>query len=581
MGLTTHPTGLSEPGINRWRPFIIVALAAILRLPGLDRVPPLLNQDEASRGYDAWCLLETGADRHGERLPFFLESFGPGDNTAALSTYLTLPFVACLGPTPTALRLPAALLAVATVLLLYLWFRRWIGEPSALIAAAALAIDPWHIALTRTAHESGFTPFFLVFAMLAMHRADLLPGGSIHPRSFPRAWAFAAGLLFALHAWAYPATRLFTPLFCLAIGIISLSVYIKKTRSRPGSGTILAIVAGLIIGAAPLWLTALHHPGRLASRARATLLIQPDRHVPDMLREFATHYAANLDPRYAFLQADEMSGASIPHVGLHLILLAPLWLIGLMRILTTLRRDPVSRLLFAWLLLYPIPAAICSDWNPHPLRSVAGILLFPIITAIGGQWLIDRFARRSQKTRRSLAVASGLALMLNLAHFADAYYLRFPPFAEDAYQTNLIRAIEFAAACKEGVDFILVTNEANQPYIYALLAEPITPGALALSRPLVTDGPRGFHQVLRAGRFLFVPIDPVGHPDARLLFQTLIDGLPPSGNGLVIERDRPDVTEPESPGVLYRTSAGTSTGNQPPFRHYRVRLWNPVSGAPG
>ncbi len=578
MGLMTHPTGL---GINRWLPFIIVALAAILRLPGLDRVPPLLNQDEASRGYDAWCLLETGADRHGEHLPFFLESFGPGDNTAALSTYLTLPFIACLGPTPTALRLPDALLAVATVVLLYLWLRRWIGETPALIAAAVLAIDPWHIALTRTAHESGFTPFFLVYAMLATHRAGLLPDKSPHRRSFPRTWAFAAGFLFALHAWAYPATRVFTPLFGLAIAIIYSRVYFGAPRPHPGSGTILAAVAGLIIGAIPLWQTALHHPERLASRARATLLIQPDRPVPDMLREFAVHYAANLDPRYAFLQADEMSGASIPHVGLHLILLAPLWLIGLTSILATLRRDPKSRLLMAWLLLYPIPAAICSDWNPHPLRTVAGILLFPIIIAIGAQWLIARLARRSQKTRRSLAVVAGLALMLNLSHFANAYYLRFTPLAEDAYQTNLIRAIDFAATCKEGVDFILVTNEANQPYIYALLAEPITPDELARSRLLITDGPRGFHQALRAGRFLFVPIDPVGYPDARLRFQALLDDLPPHANGLVIERDRPDETEAESPGVLYRTSTGPSTGNQPPRRHYRVRRWHPVSGPPG
>ena len=158
-----------------WFVLALVGIAALFRLPGLEHAPPVLNQDEASRGYDAWCLLETGADRHGERWPFFLESFGPGDHTAALTTYLTIPFVAWLGPTATAMRLPDALLGVVTVLLLYLWLRREIGEWPALLAAGILAIDPWHIALCRTAHESGFTPFFLVFALLAMQRGGLLP----------------------------------------------------------------------------------------------------------------------------------------------------------------------------------------------------------------------------------------------------------------------------------------------------------------------------------------------------------------------------------------------------------------------
>ena len=45
------------------------------------------------------------------------------------------------------------------------------------------------------------------------------------------------------------------------------------------------------------------------------------------------------------------------------------------------------------------------------------------------------------------------------------------PKAELAYQTRLIRAFEYVAANSGEVDFVLVTNIANQPYIYALLAE--------------------------------------------------------------------------------------------------------------
>src|SRR5207244_4040061 len=126
----------------------------------LDRAPPELYHDEASRGVDAWYILQTGADRHGQPWPFFLESFGPGDFTAALSTYLTIPFIAAMGRSAIAIRLPDALLGVATVGLLYLWIRRQLGAPIGLLAAAILAADPWHIELCRTGHEAGFAPFF-------------------------------------------------------------------------------------------------------------------------------------------------------------------------------------------------------------------------------------------------------------------------------------------------------------------------------------------------------------------------------------------------------------------------------------
>src|SRR5205807_2576925 len=120
-------------------------VAAALRLPGLSSVPPPLNQDEASRGYDAWCLAQTGADRWGSRWPLFLRSFGPGDYTAALSTYISVPFVAVLGPTPTAMRLPAALLGVLTIPGLFIWLRRTIGPQAALLASLFLTVSPWHI----------------------------------------------------------------------------------------------------------------------------------------------------------------------------------------------------------------------------------------------------------------------------------------------------------------------------------------------------------------------------------------------------------------------------------------------------
>ena len=76
---------------------------------GLDSIPPI-KPDEAGNAYGAYCLLETGGDRWGARWPLLLEALGQCDYRSALYAYLTIPFVALLGPDQLALavRLPAA-----------------------------------------------------------------------------------------------------------------------------------------------------------------------------------------------------------------------------------------------------------------------------------------------------------------------------------------------------------------------------------------------------------------------------------------------------------------------------------------
>ena len=349
--------------------------------------------------------------------------------------------------------------------------------------------------------------------------------------------------------------------------------HLASFKSSAMRTTLVAVAAGLVLGASPLWLTCLAHPELLAARSRATLLIHQDLSAGQMAVEFASHYAANLNPRYWFLQADEMSGASIPNVGLHLVALAPLWLAGLIRTLGGLRRSPWSRLLLAWLLLYPIPAAICSDWNPHPMRGVAGMILFPVLCAIGGEWLIRLFRGRSLSVRRGMVVAACLALLINVGHFAASYFLRFPTIAEPAYQTGLMSAFRYVAEHKDEADFVLVTNWANQPYIYALLQEPVTPKELENAPPLIADGPKGFHQVLKVGRYLFTPQDPENFPEAGRRFQRALQALPPDGRGLVIDIDRGVGRETDDRDVVFRAppSPGDAAGADWPI--YVVRRW--------
>src|SRR5579883_348793 len=88
--------------------------AIVLRTVVLDRVPAGFNQDEACNGYDAYSLLRTGRDQHGNFLPVAIQAFN--DYRMPLFDYsLTLP-VAVFGLHPAAVRLGAALWGIADLL---------------------------------------------------------------------------------------------------------------------------------------------------------------------------------------------------------------------------------------------------------------------------------------------------------------------------------------------------------------------------------------------------------------------------------------------------------------------------------
>src|SRR3989304_8617971 len=96
---------------------LILLLAFALRFWKLDTYPAL-NADEAAIGYNAYSLIQTGLDEHGNSWPIHFQSFN--DYKPGLYFYLVLPLVKILGLNAWAVRIPGAILGVATVYIVYL-----------------------------------------------------------------------------------------------------------------------------------------------------------------------------------------------------------------------------------------------------------------------------------------------------------------------------------------------------------------------------------------------------------------------------------------------------------------------------
>src|SRR3989339_553796 len=111
-------TQLSMPITTKHRyllPLILI-FALVIRSIGLNHYPAL-NPDEAALGYNAYSILTTAKDEHGHFLPLHLLSFG--DSKPAGYTYLAIPFVAILGLTPLAVRLPNLIFSILSIYFIY------------------------------------------------------------------------------------------------------------------------------------------------------------------------------------------------------------------------------------------------------------------------------------------------------------------------------------------------------------------------------------------------------------------------------------------------------------------------------
>jgi len=539
--------------------WFILAVAALARLPGLGGWPPPLNQDEASRGYDAWCLLESGQDRWGESWPLFQRSFGPGDYTAALSTWLMLPSVALVGPTPAAMRLPTALGGVLTVALLRIWVRRLWGDRVALAAALLLALSPWHISLTRTAHEAAWTPFFLCAGLLGWTLAGLPPFGNAvadsHSRNGIRR-LMAAGLggaSLGLCAWVYPAPRLLIPVMLAALVLLFAGRWWRALREAAERRVIIGGLVGLVVGAAPLWLTLATQPEKLAARANSVLIWTAPIGVMDRLGWMFRNYAAEFSPITLFVRVSELGLGLTDYLndyGRLLHVEAPLLLCGLCMLLLRARCGATDRGLLLLLLLHPLPAALCGDWNPNPLRSFAGVILWPVVGGLGAAAVWDGLSTRGGWRARVVPLLVA-ALAVDVGWCAYAFAVRMPVRTADFFQENLAVAARRAAALEQDFDAVILTDISNQPYLYTLLFRPMPPTEWRDARKVIVPWYSNFEHLLRLGKYLYPPfVEPRASMGREVLarFRSELAELPAGARVLII-----DIPGRGPPGDLIET----------------------------
>jgi 4-amino-4-deoxy-L-arabinose transferase-like glycosyltransferase len=135
-------------------------LALIIFTRQLVTVPSGIYVDEAVTGYNASSVLLTGRDEYGKAFPILFRYFGSW--LPFLNMYLLAPIVRIIGLSELAVRLPAALLGVGVVLVMYVLLKlKTRSESLAVWGAVFMAVVPWMVFNARLGYEEmiGFILF--------------------------------------------------------------------------------------------------------------------------------------------------------------------------------------------------------------------------------------------------------------------------------------------------------------------------------------------------------------------------------------------------------------------------------------
>src|SRR5258708_40279192 len=97
--------------------FVLIILASFLRLYKFLDDPPGLYPDAVSIGVNADAILHTGTDEYGQKYPLLFKSFQ--DYKMPLYIYITALSIDIFGKNDFAVKFPAALSGILSVLIFY------------------------------------------------------------------------------------------------------------------------------------------------------------------------------------------------------------------------------------------------------------------------------------------------------------------------------------------------------------------------------------------------------------------------------------------------------------------------------
>lgn len=502
------------------RPIILIAvlaLAAILRFWSLGNVPPSASMDEASIGYNAYSVLKTGGDEYGEFPLISQRSYDDWRRSTYL--FLVVPFIALFDLNATSVRLPAVILSILTVwatyyIVLHLFLKRSsFVTTTALMATFLLAINPWHIYISRLGHESNAYLSFFVFGVLFF----------LQGKNKSKVRILLSMIFFTLSMISYYAGQVFIPFLVMGLFFI----FRKNLFSIVASDKkILIPFFVLLILIIPIF-WAIFSPKALV-RFQGTSTFKPEAHQEMFAQDvekrnkaverhdiigtliYNRHlfpvkvlvqgYISHFNPQWLFKNYSSESFKA-PNMGLMHEWEIPFTVIGILVLLfNPLIDGKIKKLIFLWFFLGPLPASIATQ-APHAMRSYSFLPIWQVFTAFGLAYVFYKLKRFNVLILPTFA----LLILLSLFTFYKNYFIVFPKEQSKSFHYALSRTIPYVMSEQKNYSKVVFSNKDNlyQSYMLFLYYSRYDP-LLYQKQGGTKSG--GFEETHKFGKYEFRPI---------------------------------------------------------------------------
>ena len=406
---------------------LIFALGIFLRIYDLSNVPPGVNRDEASIGYTAYSLLQTGKDEYGIKYPLSFQSFG--DWKLPLYIYTVVPFVKIFGLSEIAVRLPSVIFGVSSIILTFflvkILFRNTV---LALFSMLLIAISPWHLHLSRVESESNMAAFLILLSAILLLKSKK-----------PKEWLIIPSFMgFALTYYTYAGNYIFTTLLTVGIFILYKKQLLNNRFFYFGGFLFLALFLFIsyqtVFSANKTKLSGISIFGDPSIVHEKIELPRADHKDVNLFSKifhnkivfaaerFAGNYLNSYSPEFLFIKGGGNHAHNISNFGNMYLIEAPFFFLGLVWLLF-FRKKTESKLILFWLLIAPIAAAITKD-APHTNRMFSVFPALAIVTGLGLYHALV-FLKRA-KVIRYASVLVVFAYLINIGIYLDRYYVHFP-----------------------------------------------------------------------------------------------------------------------------------------------------------
>ncbi len=414
--------------------FLILTLATVLRVYGLNTIPIELFGDEIDVGLQANSMLNTGNDYFGNKLPLMFQSFS--EYRLPVFIYSAVPFVAIFGLNEWGVRLPAVFWGVLGIIGLYLLCKKLFNEKIALISALFLTLSPWHLQYSRQGGiESVALLTIIIFAVWAFSKGI---------ENYK--WLILSITVFILSIYTYATAALFSVPFILMLGIF----YWKKIKifGLYKLGLIVLISFLLIL---PYFY--LYTQGKSGARF-ATLSVGADTSLTDEINlrrkqennifsklfhnkpltyfyEASGNYLKAISPEFLFFKGDPILRHSVSGMGELYLFEAILVLFGLMSIIKN--KPPHGKIILAWLLLAPLSSSLTRDGGYHASRLILMLPPLLILNSLGFKFL---WSLKNKLSFKFLILVLMVLAIVNISSYFHRYFVDWPKDSWRFWQTG-------------------------------------------------------------------------------------------------------------------------------------------------